>query len=271
MSTKEIGNKAGYFNLFLLASFVWMWYVAPAVAEEQEMGTLTPVFDVYMPGPAGKTLTNPSGWGAFGNTLFVGAGITAPQTYTDKSDGAAGVGFGIGHPARNVGLQVVAILNDLSEQDDISFNVTLHRSIGRGTSMSIGAEHLFQDEDEYGRPSYYIALGHASQNVRSKTAGISRLHTSLGVGSGRFAHKTLRDEAHGRGGSGTSLFGALSYEVFERTNVILEWSGINLNAGVSFVPFNRIPLGIMLGAADLTDNSGDRVRFIGGLGLAYQL
>ena len=242
-------TKRGYGRLLLLMSLIWMSSVAHVLAEEQDV--------VSAP-------TTPSGSGAYGNTLFVGAGFTAPQTYTSKADGVAVVGFGIGNPIENVGLQVSTTIHDLSEQDDFSFNVVLHRYIGAGTSISIGGDHLFRDRDEYGRPSYYVALGH------SKTAGISRLSTSLGVGSGRFAHKTLRDEAHGRGGKGTYVFGSLAYAIFKRTSLSVEWNGINLQTAISLVPFDRVPFVVMLGAADLTRNSGDRVRFIGGVSWAYR-
>jgi len=249
------------------------WMAGTSFAETGSPGDLVqePLYDVYLPNRAATTLATPSGWGAWGNTIFIGGGITSPAPYSEDSDGAAAVGFGIGNPAKNVGLQMSATVNDLSEQDNVSYGALLHRYLGYGTSVSIGGEHLFRDEDESDvGESYYLAFGHAFQNVVSDTPGQSGLHGSIGVGTGRFAHKSPLDVADNKGEKGSYVFGALAYEIFENTNVILEWSGLNLNAGVAIAPFENFPLGVTLGAADLTDNSGDGVRFIGAAGLAYQ-
>ncbi len=258
--------------LALLLGVVWTGEARIVVAEERSaMGTREPIYDVYMPNRAATTLMTPSGWGAWGNTIFAGGGISSPQPYTDNSDGAVSVGFGVGNPLENVGLQLSASVNDLSEQDNVSYGVVLHRYLGYGTSVAIGGEHLLRDKDESDvGPSYSIAFGHAFQNVDSDTPGASGLHASLGAGNGRFANKSPLDIQDKKGKKGSYVFGALAYEAFENTNLILEWNGINLSAGVALAPFESIPLGITLGAADLTDNSGDGARFIGAAGLAYQ-
>jgi len=254
-----------------LAGTGWMAAIASAETGSSRDLVREPLYDVYLPNRAATTLTTPSGWGAWGNTIFIGGGITSPAPYTDDSDGAATVGFGVGNPAENVGLQISATVNDLSEQDNVSYGAVLHRYIGYGTSVAIGGEHLFRDKEESDAgESYYLGFGHAFQNVASETPGESGLHGSIGVGNGRFAHKSPLDVADGKGEKGSYVFGALAYEIFTRTNVILEWSGLNLNAGIAVAPFESFPLGVVLGAADLTDNSGDGVRFIGAAGLAYQ-
>ena len=249
------------------------WMAAIAFAETGSAGSLVrePLYDVYLPNQAATTLATPSGWGAWGNTIFVGGGITSPAPYSDNSDGAATVGFGVGNPAENLGLQISATMNDLSGQDNVSYGAVLHRYLGHGTSVAVGGENLFRDKDESDvGESYYLAFGHAFQGVVSDAPGQSGLHGSIGVGNGRFAHKSPRDVEDGKGERGSYVFGALAYEIFANTNVILEWSGLNLNAGVAVAPFENFPLGVTLGAADLTDNSGDGVRFIGAAGLAYQ-
>ena len=249
----------------------WMAAIASAETGSPMNFVREPLYDAYLPNPAATTLTTPSGWGAWGNTIFAGAGITSPAPYANDSDGAATVGFGVGNPAENVGLQLSATVNDLSEQDNLSYGAVLHRYLGNGTSVAIGGEHLFRDKDESDAgESYYLALGHAFRGVSSSTPGSSGLHGSVGVGNGRFANKSPLDFATGKGEKGSYVFGALGYEIFPRTNLIIEWSGLNLNAGVAIAPFESFPFGVTLGAADLTDNSGDGVRFIGAAGLAYK-
>jgi hypothetical protein len=266
-----ITGKAWRFSIALLAGALGMGGAAFAAEDRSAMGTREPLYEVNMPNVAPSTLTVPSGWGAWGNTIFAGAGITSPQAYSDDSDAAASVGFGIGDPLENLGVQLSATVNDVSDNDNLSYGAVIHRYLGQATSVSIGGEHLLRDKDESDAgESYYLAFGHAFQGVSSDTPGASGLHGSIGVGNGRFAHKSPLDVADRKGEKGSYVFGALAYEILERTNMVVEWNGINLNAGVTLAPFENFPLGIMLGAADLTDNSGDGARFIGAAGLAYQ-
>jgi hypothetical protein len=264
-------RKAWKLSFAVLAGALSMGGAAFAEEDRSAMGTREPLYDVNMPNAAANTLTVPSGWGAWGNTIFAGAGISSPQAYSDDSDAAASFGLGIGNPVENVGLQLSATVNDVSDSDNLSYGAVVHRYLGQATSVSIGGENLFRDKDESDAgESYYLAFGHAFQGVSSETSGTSGLHGSIGVGNGRFAHKSPADVADRKGEKGSYVFGALAYEILERTNLVVEWSGINLNAGVTLAPFESFPLGIMLGAADLTDNSGDGARFIGSAGLAYQ-
>jgi len=54
--------------------------------------------------------------------------------------------------------------------------------------------------------------------------------------------------------------------------VIADWNGVNLNAGVSKTfMINKLPIVIALGAADLTNYSGDGVRGIFIVGTGFQL
>jgi len=285
MMKKNIWRTIGFVGMVGMAG------VGHTGEDPSAMGTRNPLVDVSMPNAAAQTLTIPSVWGAWGNTVFIGAGITdpapyskrvigknpagklviGPKTRSGKEDASASAGFGIGNPVENVGLQVSATINDVSEQDNTSYGIVLHRYIGNATSVAIGGEHLFRDKDESDvGESYYLALGHAFQGFASDDAKVSKLHGTLGVGNGRFAHKSELDEADKKGESGTAVFGALAYQLFTRTNLILEWNGVNLNAGVGITPFRHFPLALTLGAADLTGNSGDGARFIGAAGLAYQ-
>ena len=55
-------------------------------------------------------------------------------------------------------------------------------------------------------------------------------------------------------------------------NVITDWNGLNLNAGLSKTfRFANIPIAATIGAADLTSNSGDRVRFVIAVGTGFKL
>lgn len=223
------------------------------------------------PNAAAKALMVPSGWGAWGHTLFLGAGLTYPQVYADDADGGATIGYGFGHPAKNLGVQLTASVLDISEFDNFAFGAKIHRYLGYGLSVAIGGDGLGQihdnDDDDDVEPTGYIAISRSSQRLKSLAdPKVSRLHVNIGAGTERFARKSERDRAEGKGKYGTVAFGSIAYELWRNINLIVDWNGINLSAGVSVKPFTKVPVGLSLGAADLTTNSGDGVRFIASVG-----
>lgn len=221
-----------------------------------------------------QTLTTPVGEGAANNIVFMGVGGTIPAPYADDSDGAAVFGFGVGNPKENLGLQVSLVSLDLSQWDRYSMALHLHRDLGNANSFGVGVENIMLTDGGDSGKSYYAVY---SQTVQSepfinKTTGVSRLHFSVGAGTGRFGDKSGDDIASGKGEHGTYVFGNVAYEVADAFNVIADWNGVNLNAGVSKTfMIDKVPIVIALGAADLTNYSGDGVRGIFILGTGFQL
>ena len=155
--------------------------------------------------------------------------------YTTNPDGALGLGLTFGNAFDGIGGAVMVSANDLSQLDNaqrISWGFELSHYLSDGISVSVGGENLFVGFTD-GEPSFYAAASwafdHPSQALPFK--GV----LTLGAGSGRFASATPRDIAEGRMPRGTTVFGALSWQVSDRVNLITEWNGRNLNAGVAFV------------------------------------
>ncbi len=71
--------------------------------------------------------------------------------------------------------------------------------------------------------------------------------------------------SEGKGEGGTWIFGNAALEVGRNLNLILEWSGINLHAGVSKAfQLGGVAISLSVAAADLTDYTGDGARLLGG-------
>ncbi len=272
--------KQAYCNIlasispFLLLCFAFPNHASagsdPAISENIVTSTEIQQTKTLWPNRAGKTLTIPSGWGASWGVVFVGAGISDPAAYSKKGDSAISFGLGVGNSVKNIGIQLSPTIWDVSEFDNLSLSCKVHRYLGNASSLAVGAENLFADKDKTDtEESFYIVISHAFQQFHAHEPDHSSLHASIGVGSGRFGEKSPLDIQSGKGKYGTYVFGALSYEVFQSINVIAEWNGLNLNAGISLSPFKEIPIGITLGVADLTKNSGDGARFISSAGVAY--
>lgn len=195
----------------------------------------------------------------------MGAGGTIPAPYSNQSDGAAVIGYGFGDPEKNLGVQLAITSIDLSEWQEYAFGFKLHRKVTETSAIAVGGQHIMLTEGGDAGQSYYI--------VYSKGfPADSDVHFSLGAGTGRYSDKSGMDVATGKGGHGTYVFGNVSYEVADFCNVIVDWNGLNLNAGIGKTfRIIGVPIATVLGLADLTDNSGDRVRVVVGVGTAFKL
>lgn len=228
----------------------------------------------YLRNSNGKSLTTPVAWGASNNVIFAGVGTTTPSQYSPKSDGIAILGAGIGDPVKNIGFEFYITSIDLSQWKEYSASFQLSRDLGEGSAVGVGLQRLMITDGGDTPKSFYAVYskGVQSHPYINEETGTSKLTYSIGVGSGVYGDKSPRDVVEGRGEHGTYVFGNIAYEVAHSFNVITDWNGLNLNAGVSKTLFiSRIPVGVTLGVADLTHNSGDGPRLIVALSTGFAL
>ena len=150
----------------------------------------------------------------------------------------------------------------------------LQRNLGSAISVAIGAQNIMLESGTDSVPSYYFVYsqGVLASPFINTAKGTTRLHYSIGVGNGQYREKSQEDIHRGKGATGTSVFGNISYELFNAFNVITDWNGINLNAGVAKTFYiSNIPFAISLGALDLTSSSGDGVRYLVSVGTGITL
>ena len=229
---------------------------------------------VYMPNNHGKSLTTPVAWGAYNNVVFVGAGGTTPSPYNTNGDGAAVLGVGLGDPKNNIGVQASIISIDISEWKEYSSAFHLFRELGNADAIGVGVENVMLTNGGDSGKSFYVVYSRGLQyeSMLNKDIKTTKLHYSVGAGTGRFGDKSPEDIASGKGKHGTYVFGNLAYEVADSFNIITDWNGLNLNAGVSKAfSISKLPFAVTAGLADLTNNSGDRVRFVVAGGFGFKL
>lgn len=231
-----------------------------------------------MPSIYGKCLTTPVGWGALPGSVYAVGGVTKPSPYDPKADAALTVGLGMGDPIKYVGVQTEIISLDISGWSRYAMNIRLHRYLGKANSIAIGGETIVLQDSESpsdAKESYYIVYSKGVQNDKfiNKRTGRTKLHYSIGIGTGRFREKSDFDIDSGKGRYGTSVFGNAAYELLGICNVICDWNGMNFNVGLSknIKLFNLITLGANIGISDITKSSGDSKRIIAGLGGGIKL
>lgn len=231
---------------------------------------------IILPNNSVQSIMTPSGWGG-GNSTYVFAvlGGVFPALYTDpqKADLIGALGLSFGDPDKYVNVSASVNVTRVSELRDFSMNLILSKQIFRSSSISVGGLQLFASPSVSDAPdaTYYIAFSHAVQTVRSKTPGYSGLGYTIGYGNGRFLHKSPLDIESGKGKYGTGFFANVSYEIVRQININAEWSGMNLGFSSGVRPIKNSSLTIGFGIYNLTKYAGDRVQFIGSVGLPISL
>jgi len=234
------------------------------------------------PNDYGKSLTTPVAWGAAYGTIYAGAAVSNRAPYkhgtafsTSVGDGAVAVGIGIGNPIDNFGLQTNLTQYSVHSFNNWGMSFQLNHYLSTSQAVAVGvSEVMLSTGGDTGR-SYYVVYSQAvpGDAFVDNTTGTSRLHYSIGAGTGYFSAKTQADIFAGKGERGTYVFGNVAYELFHQFNLITDWNGVNLNVGVSktFLLTKSIPIVLTVGAVDLTGYSGDGVRYIIGVGTGIAL
>ncbi|WP_242032138.1 S-layer homology domain-containing protein [Microcoleus sp. FACHB-672] len=215
----------------------------------------------------GTTSVTPSAYGKSWRSVGVGAGFQARTRFTDESDGGIAVGFGLGNAQKAVGLDVGAAIFNLSDSfgDRGGVSFKLHRALPDDFAVAIGWQNAivwgFTDAGSsvYGVASKMFRLQDSTEKP------FSRLYLSAGVGNGQFRSEfDINDNKDTIG-----VFGSVAVRVAQPVNAIAEWTGQDLTLGVSFVPFQNVPLVITPAVTDVTNNAGDGARFILGIGYGF--
>ena len=236
--------------------------------------------DILYPNAAGKSITIPSAMGAYGNRAFVAMGLVIDQPYGSSSqnnDANAVLGYGIGNPYKDVGVSITAMITDLSDLNDYTFGFHICKYLGEGWTAGIGGEkfaHIGAGQSTV--QSYYLVFSHAHQDKKSDhTHWASKVHYSIGIGSGRFYEAAEQSVNAGKPQYGTAVFAGFSYEIHKHVNVNLEWSGLDASAGISF-PINFIKikghhLTTSIGILNFTNRDADRTSYVISVGSSFGL
>ena len=221
----------------------------------------------YVVAPS-ASISTPIGFGASFGQLFGGLGFQSRTRFRDSADGGLAIGAGLGDPQKILGLDTTVSVWDLFGEESFGrggISLKIHRLLPASFSVAVGFENAatwgYSDAGSsvYGVISKFFLLKETTEEP------FSQLTLSLGLGGGRFRSES--DIINGVDSVG--VFGSLGVRVIEPLSVVAEWSGQDLNAGISLIPMRNVPLTINLAGADLTGNAGDGARFVMSIGYNY--
>jgi len=215
----------------------------------------------------GASISTPIGFGASLGQIFGGFAFQSRTRFTNQADGGLALGVGLGEPQKIVGLDVtMAILSLFGDNAGRgSFSFKIHRSLPEGFAVALGFENAINWGGTDAGSSIYGVVSKFFQFTETTKEPFSQLTLSLGVGGGRFRSEGAIED----GVNSLGVFASAGLRIVEPVSAIVEWSGQDLNAGISLIPFPKVPLTINLAGADLTGNAGDGARFVMSIGYNY--
>jgi hypothetical protein len=217
---------------------------------------------IYSPG---LNFGTPSAFGASWGDLFIGASGATAGKARDDVDGSISAGFGLGDPQKLIGLEFSYNIGSIKNfGENGTFDLKAHRIVyakgNNQVAVAAGWNTFAQYGNEGIRPSgAYGVVTTYSLLKPNDPVNKMPVSFSLGAGGGDFRQGT----------DSTGVFGGAGLQVHPQVGLGLGWSGVGLNAGVSFVPVPTIPLIINAQGADLTDNSPGGTVFILSVGYGF--
>jgi hypothetical protein len=236
-------------------------------------------FEFYSPA---LTINNPAGFGADSNTLFLLGSVQFPSR-ANATDGEIGIGVGLGDAWNAIGAELSYTIYSVRGQSQGfgsgAFNAKLHKRIAEDTAVAIGwnrfADVKFSGgaglDFDYPKNSYYAVATQIIRTTESIDDVFSRIALTAGVGGGQFLplDANLSAQAN-RDRTGIGVFGSAAVRLVRPVSAVVEWTGQDLAAGLSIVPFQGFPLVITPAFRDISGIQGQSARFVLGVSTAIK-
>jgi hypothetical protein len=244
----------------------------------QEFDIKCPCYGTLSPG---MTIFNPAGFGADNNTVFLSGSYQNRTRFTNTSDGELGIGIGLGDARNAIGAEISYTIDSFGRSQGFGsggFNAKIHKAFSDDFSVAVGWNRFASVKFnggangafDYPKNSYYLSATKVFATTENVDSFLSRIALTAGVGSGTFlSERTIQDAfAAGKDPTGLNVFGSAGFRIAKPLSAVVEWTGQDLAAGLSFVPFEGFPLVISPSFRDIT-GAGNGSRFVLGTGLAY--
>jgi hypothetical protein len=217
----------------------------------------------------GLTLNTPTAFGPGWGHVYAGVSYQDRIRYSDWHDGILAAGAGFGNPARTVGLSATVSLLDTYTEfgKDRSLSLKLHRHLPLRSAVAVGYENIWHTAGTDGGDSHYAVASTILLLRADPTAPFGSVVVSAGLGDDRF----LAEEQFARGKMGVNPFGSLALRLLRPVNGLVNWSGQDLNLGLSMVPHPVLPITITPALLDVTGRAGDGARFAVSAGIGYNI
>jgi hypothetical protein len=224
----------------------------------------------YVTSPA-MTIATPIGFGADNNRFYLITSSQFPERYSGEFDPALGVGVGLFNSRKTVGVELSYTFTSFGAQSREfgtgGYNIKVHRQFPGDLGIAVGWNGFATNGPvvDYKNTAY----GVLTQIIRTKKSldePFSRVALSFGIGNGQF--RSENDIA--RNLYDINAFGSIAVRVARPVSAVVEWTGQDLAAGLSIVPFRNSGFVITPSVRDITGTQSSP-RFVLGAGFSFNL
>lgn len=220
-------------------------------------------------GAPGSSLGSPSVSGVGTGDYFVGAGYQERTRFSDRPDGGVGIGAGLGDPEAGIALESTlssysSIRHSFASIGGFSFKLH-HRDPQHLMLYAAGVENAISWGGSDAGTSVYGMVGHIFVLRPGDNTSFGVLSGSVGIGSGRFRSQSAVLDHR----STVGVFGGLGVRLVPAVALAADWTGQDLDAGVTITPFPDRGIVGSIGFADLTHSAGNGARFIMSIGYGF--
>jgi hypothetical protein len=251
--------------------------VVPAKAElpPAAIGSLSDFFR----GSPGTSGGSPSAFGPAMGDVWVGGAyvneIRRPYIASNtwqagplRDDGLIAFGFGLGDATEGLGLSTV-VTNYEPYRSGVGSHVTVSAQIFRHLdptlAIAFGGENALTAGGDKDNASYYGAVSKIFWNPIKDQRWLQSITVTGGVGSGRFRtiDQVLKDE------ESVGVFASAGFLFHEQVNAIADYTGQDLNLGVTVVPFKKFPIALTPMITEVLGQANSSARFVLSAGIGY--
>ena len=242
---------------------------APTYAQESARGQAGDVTAVLIEGGTigadddgglrpSVTISTPTAFGPGWGQVYAGLSYQDRLRYSDWHDGIITVGAGAGNPARTVGLAVTVHLLDTYTDfgKDRSLSLKLHRRLPYRSAVAVGYENIWHTQGTDGGDSHYVVASTVVPLRPDPATPFGMMVVTAGFGDDRF----LAEDRFAREEGGVNAFGSLAVRLLRPVNGLVNWTGQDLNLGLSIVPLRALPVVVTPAVLDVTGRAGDGAR-----------
>lgn len=229
-----------------------------------------PVFPVPRAASPGSNLGSPSAYGASNGQGFAALSYASQPLNADKADGSSVIGFGLGDPVDEIGIEVNAAIISLADRfaDAGAVGFKVHKVFPEAGNLGValGWSNPIRWGDAQDAENTMYAVATKGIRLRPQQSNELPLTVSLGIGTGGFRSKG----AIKAGVNTANVFASAGLQVMPELSLISNWTGNQLNLGVSAAPFRQLPVVFSAGASDVTGNTEGGTRLLFNVGYSLQ-
>lgn len=218
----------------------------------------------------GIVLGSPVAFGSDWGELSAGIAVqTLPSDSRQDLDGSLSLSFGLGDAREYVGLETTASIISLKDSfgDAGALGAKIHTTLPGRAAFAVGVENAAR-------------WGSARRANDERPFVVATKFWDLAPGGGTLPLSVnlgliAQDRANHPSDDGPVVFGGIALVPMQQLSLIADWTGYQLNLGLSLAPFRDVPLSVTAGALNLTEADqgpqfGDTVEFGAGVGYTFR-